>query len=57
MTSPDATALLSRLVGRPSVAGGGNGELITTMGIGPIAGGVAVNIVPDTVHAEGRDAR
>jgi acetylornithine deacetylase len=28
MTSPDATALLARLVGRPSVAGGGNGELI-----------------------------
>jgi acetylornithine deacetylase len=28
MTAPDATTLLARLVGRPSIAGGGNGELI-----------------------------
>lgn len=28
MSAPDATALLARLVARPSIAGGGNGELI-----------------------------
>ena len=28
MAAPDATALLARLVARPSIAGGGNGELI-----------------------------